>query len=84
VFLEIITPDKKVFSGEISAANFPGSDGPFEVEKDHAPLISTLDKGNIVIRNFSPGVDKNISIDGGLVEVLHNKIIVLAEAIIAQ
>jgi F-type H+-transporting ATPase subunit epsilon len=82
VHLEIITPDKKVFNGEVSAVNFPGSDGPFEVEKDHAPLISTLDKGNIVIRNS--GGDKNILIDGGLVEVLHNKIIVLAEAVLAQ
>jgi F-type H+-transporting ATPase subunit epsilon len=80
--LEIITPDKKVFSGEVSAANFPGSGGAFEVEKDHAPLISTLDKGNIIIRNT--GGDKKILIDGGLVEVLHNKIIVLAEAILEQ
>jgi F-type H+-transporting ATPase subunit epsilon len=82
VFLEIITPDKKVFSGEVPAANFPGSDGPFEVEKDHAPLISTLDKGNIIIR--AAGGDKKILIDGGLVEVLHNKIIVLAEAVLAD
>jgi F-type H+-transporting ATPase subunit epsilon len=81
--LEIITPDQKVFAGEVVAANFPGSAGAFEVEKDHAPLISTLDKGNIVIRGSGGASDRNIMIEGGLVEVLNNKVIVLAESIIA-
>jgi F-type H+-transporting ATPase subunit epsilon len=84
VHLEIITPDQKVFAGEVVAANFPGSGGAFEVEKDHAPLISTLDKGNIVIRGGGGTPDKKIMIDGGLVEVLHNKIIVLAESVVTQ
>jgi F-type H+-transporting ATPase subunit epsilon len=83
--LEIITPDQKVFTGEVVAANFPGNGGAFEVEKDHAPLISTLDKGNIIIRGGGGGAaEKKIMIDGGLVEVLHNKIIVLAESVVAQ
>jgi F-type H+-transporting ATPase subunit epsilon len=84
VYLEIITPDQKVFTGEVVAANFPGSGGAFEVEKDHAPLISTLDKGNIIIRGSGGSADKKIMIDGGLVEVLHNKVIVLAESVITQ
>jgi F-type H+-transporting ATPase subunit epsilon len=84
VYLEIITPDQKVFTGEVVAANFPGSGGAFEVEKDHAPLISTLDKGNIIIRGGGGSADKKIMIDGGLVEVLHNKVIVLAESVITQ
>jgi F-type H+-transporting ATPase subunit epsilon len=80
--LEIITPDQKIFAGEVLAANFPGSAGAFEVEKDHAPLISTLEKGNITIRGAGGAADKNIMIEGGLVEVLHNKVIVLAESVL--
>ena len=81
MFLEIITPDEKVFSGDVNAVHFPGTDGGFEVLNNHAPLISTLTKGNIQIR--STGSEKNVMIDGGLVEVLNNKIIVLAEAVTA-
>lgn len=80
MFLEIITPDDKVFSGEVNGVLFPGTDGGFEVLNNHAPLISTLGKGNIKIK--STGSEKNVMIDGGLVEVLNNKIVVLAEAII--
>ena len=82
--LEIITPDQKVFAGEVLAANFPGTAGAFEVEKDHAPMISTLEKGKIIIRGSGSAADKNIMIEGGLVEVLNNKVIVLAESVIAQ
>ncbi len=80
--LEIITPDQKVFSGTVVAANFPGTDGSFEVEKNHAPIISTLDKGTIVIREHNG--EKKIVIDGGLVEVLNNNVIVLAEAVLSK
>jgi F-type H+-transporting ATPase subunit epsilon len=78
--LEIITPDKKVYSGDVIGVQFPGIDGGFEVLNNHAPLISSLGKGNIKIR--ATGEEKNIVIDGGLVEVLNNKVIVLAEAVI--
>ncbi|MBX9853486.1 MAG: ATP synthase F1 subunit epsilon [Cytophagaceae bacterium] len=79
--LEIITPDEKVFSGEVTAVNVPGADGAFEVLNNHAPIISTLAKGNVKVK--SAGTEKNIMIDGGLVEVLNNKIIVLAEAVLS-
>lgn len=81
MYLEIITPDEKVFSGEVNGVHFPGTDGGFEVLNNHAPMISTLAKGNIKIR--STGNEKTVMIDGGLVEVLNNKIVVLAEAVIA-
>jgi len=78
MFLEIITPDKKIFSGEVSLVQLPGTNGSFEILKDHAPTISTLTKGKIKI------IDKEkktefIEINSGVVEVLKNKIIVLAE-----
>lgn len=77
--LEIITPDEKVFSGEVKSANFPGGKGPFEVLVNHAPLISTLDKGKILI-NSEKG-EESFNVDGGIVEVLNNNIIVLAESV---
>lgn len=80
--LEILTPDNKVFSGDVTFVNLPGTNGYFEILQNHAPLISTLEKGEIKIRNGN--TEKNIMIDGGLVEVLNNKIIVLAEAVLSQ
>ena len=80
--LEIITPDKKVFAGEASAVTFPGSEGQFQVLNNHAPLVSTLGVGDVVVET-TPGVTKQVyRIDGGVVEVLKNKVLVLAEAII--
>jgi F-type H+-transporting ATPase subunit epsilon len=78
--LEIITPDKKVFAGEANAVTLPGSDGQFQVLNNHAPLVSTLDRGNVVID--VNGVKQTMIIDGGVVEVLNNKVLVLAEAVL--
>ena len=79
MFLEIITPDKKVFEGEVTSAQFPGTQGSFEVLNNHAPLISTLENGQI--RVASAAGNQYFQVDGGVVEVLNNKIIVLAESI---
>ncbi|PTX19406.1 ATP synthase F1 subcomplex epsilon subunit [Pontibacter mucosus] len=81
MYLEIITPDKKVYAGEVEAAQFPGSNGSFEVLDMHAPLISTLDKGSIRITTNKG--QEFFTVDGGVVEVLNNKIIVLAESVSA-
>ncbi|MCX2738826.1 ATP synthase F1 subunit epsilon [Pontibacter anaerobius] len=79
MYLEIITPDKKVYAGEVEAAQFPGANGSFEVLDLHAPLISTLDKGSIRITTNKG--QEFFTVDGGVVEVLNNKIIVLAESV---
>lgn len=80
--LEIITPDKKVFAGEANAVTFPGTEGQFQVFNNHAPLVSTLGVGDVVVET-TPGATKQVyRIDGGVVEVLKNKVLVLAEAII--
>ncbi len=74
--LQIITPDKTVFSGEVSLVTLPGINGSFQILKDHAPIVSTLGKGTLA-------ADKQeFTIDGGFVEVLNNKVLVLAEAVI--
>lgn len=75
--LEIITPDRKVFDGEVSSAQFPGTDGLFEVLNNHAPLISALKAGDVVVN--ATGGRTAFRIEGGVVEVLRNNVIVLAE-----
>ncbi|HEY4652263.1 MAG TPA: ATP synthase F1 subunit epsilon [Pontibacter sp.] len=80
MYLEIITPDKKVFAGEVDAAQFPGVNGSFEVLDSHAPLISTMESGRI--RVTTKKGQEFFTVDGGVVEVLNNKIIVLAESVI--
>jgi len=76
--LEILTPDKTIYQGEVTSVTVPGTMGSFEVLKDHAPIISTLEDGKVIIRGGSK-VEETLFIKGGVVEVLNNKIIVLAE-----
>ncbi|HPT14820.1 MAG TPA: ATP synthase F1 subunit epsilon [Bacteroidales bacterium] len=76
--IEIVTPDTTIFEGEISLAQLPGLDGSFEIMNNHAPLISVLKKGRIKL------IDKQqlaqyFDVNGGVVEVLENKILILAE-----
>jgi len=78
--IEIITPDKKVFEGEISSVRVPGKKGSFQVLKDHAPIISTLEGGAVVVVSPS-GQETKYEIDGGVIEVKNNKIILLVETI---
>ena len=78
--IEIITPDKKIFEGEIKSVRVPGKKGSFQVLKDHAPIISTLDNGSVIMIDQN---DKVIvyEIDGGVIEVKANKIILLADSV---
>ncbi len=78
--LEIVTPDNKIFSGNVKLVQVPGSDGSFEILNNHAPIISTLGKGKIKIVDLE---DKELffEIEKGVIEVNKNKIILLAEKI---
>lgn len=78
--LEILTPDKKVFEGQVTAVTVPGTLGSFQILKDHAPIISTLEDGEVIIR-ASKDDEQRFFIKGGVVEALNNKIVVLAEGI---
>jgi F-type H+-transporting ATPase subunit epsilon len=78
--IEIITPDKKVFEGDIKSVRVPGKKGSFQVLKDHAPIISTLDSGSVFIVD-QEGNEKIFEISGGVIEVKANKIILLADSI---
>ncbi len=76
--LEIITPDKSVFTGEVSLVQLPGIDGSFEILNNHAPLISVLKKGKVKIVD-EKGQQQFFEVNGGVVEVLKNKVLILAE-----
>jgi F-type H+-transporting ATPase subunit epsilon len=79
--LEILTPEKKVFEGNVISATFPGTDGSFQVLDNHAPLISLLKEG--VVEYKSKEATQNVTITGGVVEVLKNKVILLADSVVA-
>ena len=76
--LEIIAPDQKLYSGEVDLVQVPGSKGSFEILRNHAPIISTLEPGQIRIVDQKGGT-RLFDVDGGVIEVKNNKIIVLAE-----
>ena len=78
--LDIVTPDDQIYSGEIKLVKLPGVDGSFEILKNHAPLISTLEKGKIKIIEENNEV-KFFEIADGVVEVQNNKVIVLAGSV---
>jgi F-type H+-transporting ATPase subunit epsilon len=79
--LEILTPEKKVFEGNVHIVTFPGADGSFQVLDNHAPLISLLKEG--VVEYKSKEATQTVRITGGVVEVLKNNVILLADGVVA-
>ena len=67
-----------MFSGEVTSVQFPGINGGFEILNNHAPIISTLGKGEIRIITTDKNT-KKFDINGGVIEMQNNKIIVLAD-----
>ncbi len=80
MFLEILTPEKKIFEGTVSIATFPGADGSFQVMDNHAPLISLLKEG--LVEYKSKEAKETLTITGGVVEVLSNKVVLLADGVV--
>ena len=77
--LEILTPEKKLYSGEVYGVQMPGISGSFEVLDKHAPLVSALKAGRLKVLKDEQNHVTNFEIQGGFVEVLNNKVIVLVE-----
>lgn len=76
--LEILTPDKRIYKGDVVSVSVPGTKGAFTILHNHAPIISTLSRGQIkIIPERSKAEIYNI--EGGIVEVKKNNIIVLAD-----
>lgn len=76
--LEILTPEKKIFSGEVYGVQLPGIAGSFEVLEKHAPLVSALKAGKLKILNDKSSTTL-YTIQSGFVEVINNKATVLVE-----
>ena len=92
MFLEIVTPEASIFSGEVESVTVPGVDGEFQMLNNHAPIVSLLQAGKIKIqgdlklteaqKSRFTSVDKQTStmdIDSGTIEMNHNKIIILVD-----
>ena len=77
--LEILTPEKKLYSGEVYGVQMPGISGSFEVMEKHAPLVSALKAGRLKVLKDKQNQIVNFDIKGGFVEVLNNKVTVLVE-----
>ena len=78
--VEIITPDSTIFTGDnVALVQLPGIDGSFEVLNNHAPLISVLKQGKIKVINKGEKEELFFEIKGGVIEVVKNKVLILAE-----
>jgi F-type H+-transporting ATPase subunit epsilon len=80
MYLELITPEKRIFEGEVNRVQLPGSKGSFTLLNNHAPIISTLEKGIIKVQDVS-GKEFHFNIGGGVIENVANKIVVLVETV---
>jgi len=78
MIVEIISPDKVLFKGELSAVQLPGIDGSFEILDHHAPLVSILKEGEIKMVDAKKK-EKLIPVNGGVIEVLENSVKILVE-----
>lgn len=76
--LEILTPERKIFSGDVYGVQLPGITGLFEVLDKHAPLVSALKEGKLKILKDKTN-HSSYNMQGGFVEVLNNKTTVLVE-----
>jgi len=74
--VQIITPDKELFSGEADSIVVPGTDGLLGVLNHHAPLLSSLKQGSVKV--VFQKQEQFFEINGGVVEVLNNNVIILA------
>lgn len=79
---QILTPNGSLFEGEVTGVQMPGVMGSFEVKANHAPIVSSLEKGNVLVRKEDG--DLSYVISGGFVEVAKNKLTLLAESVIEE
>lgn len=78
MILEILTPERKIFSGDVYGVQLPGISGLFEILDRHAPMVSALKEGKLKILKDKSN-SSSYTIQGGFVEILDNKTTVLVE-----
>ena len=76
--LQIITAEREVFSGEVDAMVAPGVAGQLGILPNHAPLMTLLQPGELMVR--AGGEESFLALSGGYIEVLGNQVIILADA----
>jgi F-type H+-transporting ATPase subunit epsilon len=82
--LEILTPERKLFSGDVYGVQLPGVEGSFEVLEKHAPLVAALKAGRVkVLKDKSYAPLAFFQIQSGFVEVINNKVTILVEGAVA-
>lgn len=78
--LEILTPEKKLYAGDVYGIQLPGISGSFEILEKHAPMVSALGKGTVKLLLDKSGQNNlRYTIQGGFMEVIQNKVTVLVE-----
>jgi len=81
--LEILTPEKRLYSGDVHGVQLPGIAGSFEVLDRHAPLVSALGKGTVKVLVDRNGQDtQRFEVTGGFIEVLDNRVSLLVEGVL--
>lgn len=79
--LDIVTPEGTVYSGGVDHLQAPGSEGSFGVLQHHAPMLAALDVGTLSFRAKGESSSRQMACSGGFVEVLGDRVVVLAQAI---
>jgi F-type H+-transporting ATPase subunit epsilon len=91
MFIEIVSPEKTIYTGDVSSVFLPGTEGFFQVLDNHAPIVSTLKKGTIELKGeFNSDLSQNLNlkngsskasldIESGVVEMRNNKLIILVD-----
>lgn len=81
--LVILSPEKEIFSGEVKSVKVPGSAGQFEILKNHAPIVSSLAKGEVRVLKGN-GEKMTFNVEGGFVEMLNNEVSLLVSGVAAS
>ena len=89
MFVEIVSPEKTLFTGDVSSVHLPGSEGSFQILNNHAPIVSTLKEGLIKLKgkfdnesenlNIINSNEASLEIQSGVVEMKRNKLVILVD-----
>ena len=89
MFLEIVSPEKTLFTGDVSSVHVPGTEGSFQILNNHAPIVSTLKNGLIRLKGSFEDNSENLEvhnsneasleIQSGVIEMKKNKLIILVD-----
>ena len=89
MFLEIVSPEITLFTGDVTSVHVPGSEGSFQILNNHAPIVSTLKKGSITLKgsfvenqenlNIHSNSEASLDIQSGVIEMKKNKLIILVD-----